>query len=565
MHRVNHVTWPAVNPVWDFCWSRPSSSSLPQGEGIEITNVKYQGILIIKRAHIPVINVKYIEESGSCGCFRDWLDSEIRFECSPSPSNGYCTGTTLPAQTVCQHPGSDLGSFTGVAVEDKGTHLLLTSQTSAGWYRYIPVWEFYADGTLQARMDAAAVNNNCVAHSHRHHVYWRFDFAVDGDGNDFVDYAPSQNDSYTRVTQERTFIDTGDDRSQWQVGSAGSSALVQIVRNDKDEAAGDPGTPIQNDFPVADGWLLTYADNQVTDQGGGCAINLASYVNSQSVNGADVVLWVRASSLHIGEPGGVSESCFMFGPTIHVLSPGPIPTATPDPNAPTKTPTATGTITRTGTRTATPTLTRTPTATRSFTVTRTSTRTRTPSPIPSAPAPSETPSPLPTEAPPENTLTPTPKVPPTETNTPVSPDDPTETPTMSNNGPLLVAPLMDGQHQVQVIRALPAGSTIDVLSLVRADTLGSGVSDQTGLANIQLSRDLEAGEQVMAMNRSSNSVGPQFTVQAPAGWTPSSTPTATSPAPALLGRPGPESTGIVFLVALLAAAALSLRRMRRAT
>src|SRR4051812_49401275 len=80
---VNHVTWPAANPVWDFCWNRPSGSSLPQGEGIEITNVKYQGVLILKRAHIPVINVKYIEESGSCGCFRDWLDSEIRFECLP--------------------------------------------------------------------------------------------------------------------------------------------------------------------------------------------------------------------------------------------------------------------------------------------------------------------------------------------------------------------------------------------------------------------------------------------------------------------------------------------------
>ena len=26
---ANHVTWPAVNPVWDFCWVRPSATMQP--------------------------------------------------------------------------------------------------------------------------------------------------------------------------------------------------------------------------------------------------------------------------------------------------------------------------------------------------------------------------------------------------------------------------------------------------------------------------------------------------------------------------------------------------------
>jgi hypothetical protein len=41
------------------------------------------------------------------------------------------------------------------------------------------------------------------------------------------------------------------------------------------------------------------------------------------VNGADVVMWVRAAALHQGEPGGEAADCSMVGPTIRVLPVSP--------------------------------------------------------------------------------------------------------------------------------------------------------------------------------------------------------------------------------------------------
>jgi hypothetical protein len=340
---VNHVTWPAANPVWDFCWVAPHDSSTANGSGLELRNVKYKGTLILAEAHIPLLNVKYAPNGIGCGganlCYRDWLYSEQDFECSPcqdasgasvsctAPSATQCTGATAPAMTVCQHPGTDAGSFSGVAVEDFGTSLRLTSQCSAGWYRYIPVWEFFPDGTLQARFDATSINNTCVAISHVHHAYWRLDFDVNGSAGNFVDEVLS-NDQLQRVTTERNFIDTSPARSKWRIGNAGSPFAVEVARNAGDGAAGDPpGVP--NDFPIADGWVLAYNLNELSDGAplgsSSCAAGLDAFDNNQNVNGADIVLWVRAGALHQGEAGGMAQDCSMFGPTIRVVSTTPPP------------------------------------------------------------------------------------------------------------------------------------------------------------------------------------------------------------------------------------------------
>jgi hypothetical protein len=339
---VNHVSWPAVNPAWDFCWVAPHSSSALNGSGLELTDVRYKGTLILARAHIPILNVKYSSNVSGCGganlCYRDWLNSEQDFQCAPcqdansatvsctSPSAVQCTGTTTPATTVCQHPGTDAGSFNGVAVEDFGTSLRLTSQCMAGWYRYIPVWEFFPDGTLQARFDATSINATCVAYAHEHHAYWRLDFDVNGSAGNFVDEVLPGGGT-NRVALERNFIDTSPARSKWRIGSNGSPYAVEVARNARDGAAGDPNPAVPNDFPIADGWVLAYDPNELTDTTpvNGCGAGLTAYDTNQNVDGADIVLWVRAGALHQGEAGGMAQDCSMFGPTIKVISTAPPP------------------------------------------------------------------------------------------------------------------------------------------------------------------------------------------------------------------------------------------------
>lgn len=314
---ANHVTWPAVNPVWDFCWVRPSATMQPDGEGIRITDVFYKGVKIFKDGGIPVLNVKY--NPGGCGggslCFRDWFDQERAFACAPSPSAGYCTGTTTAVSTVCNHPGTDSGTFSGVAVVDKGTSLKMTSQTQAGWYRYIATWEFFPDGSIRPGMDITAVNNSCVAFTHRHHAYWRLDFDLDAQTANFADVVTDQ--ASTRVTNEAMYVDQANSRSQWRLGRNGSATRVHVVRNQNDGFAnGDT-------FGVGDGWILSYKNTELHDNSSGCEINLP-FVNAENTNNTDIVMWVHSMVDHVGEVGGVSHECFMFGPWIKVrLRPTP--------------------------------------------------------------------------------------------------------------------------------------------------------------------------------------------------------------------------------------------------
>jgi hypothetical protein len=192
------MTWPAQAPVWQFCWRRPvNSGPQPNGSAIELFDVFYNGHRVFDRLNAPIINVEY--GPGGCGCFRDWTDQEVRFEAVGSPcGNGYCE-VTEPAETVCDcaptdtcdtNPNNqcnvDVGSFNGVAADKEADRLIMTTQMTAGWYRYTERWTFYLDGTLQPEWGFGAVPNGCTDTTHFHHGYYRFDFDIDGPADDEV-------------------------------------------------------------------------------------------------------------------------------------------------------------------------------------------------------------------------------------------------------------------------------------------------------------------------------------------------------------------------------------------
>jgi hypothetical protein len=343
---VSRVTW----GPWDFCVTRMTNTTpQPNGSGMEITQVHFKGRLILKRAGIPVLNVKYA--SGGCGCFRDWFDAEKAYTCTPinifadgSAKTGFCSGTGS-LNTVCDHPGTDAGSFTGISstLEDGGKTLKLTQQSTAGWYRYIPVWKFSLDGSMRAGMNFTAVNDSCVASTHHHHAYWRMDFDVDGPTGDYVDYyyhdpASSSWGTATRVGTETSWIDSDGGgalptagRSHWRLGSVGSPVKVDVIRQQGDETANLSDTyddGITGDFPTLDGVLLAYDASQMTDaasqQLGDCPLNMGSYDNDADVDDADVVLWVRSGVRHVGEDGGASHQCFSTGAKIKVTAPSTV-------------------------------------------------------------------------------------------------------------------------------------------------------------------------------------------------------------------------------------------------
>src|SRR5262249_31728271 len=141
----------AADPVWEFCFLTPMNSSGVDGSGIDIYDVRYNGHQVLKRGNIPVLNVKYAP--GGCGCFRDGLTDEWKFEAKdgsgnilPGPPGSYTDAASV--RTVCESGGSggDIPpgpGFSGVAGEKLADRLTLTTQTEAGWYRYVVRWTFY--------------------------------------------------------------------------------------------------------------------------------------------------------------------------------------------------------------------------------------------------------------------------------------------------------------------------------------------------------------------------------------------------------------------------------------
>src|SRR5690606_39063086 len=189
-----NVAWPEGDPIWEMTVVRPSQSSGSDGSGLEIRDVYYNGHLVMKRGHVPILNVKY--EAG-CNCFRDWQDAEGRFVANnplPSPNNWVAEATPGTVQTMCDaapdncsgNTCNDVGSHNGVAVERFDDRLVLTTHLSAGWYRYTMRWTFHEDGTIRPRFGFTSTGTACTTNPRRHHAFWRLDFDIDGAENDYV-------------------------------------------------------------------------------------------------------------------------------------------------------------------------------------------------------------------------------------------------------------------------------------------------------------------------------------------------------------------------------------------
>lgn len=306
----NYIAWPANTPLWKLCWRSPSNSSGIDGSGLELTDVYYKDKKVFARAHIPVLNVRY--DPGGCGgsnlSYRDWTNELQPFEANNQISSGYAEPTTPPI-TVCNHPGTDQGSFAGVSAEKLADRLILTSQMRAGWYRYTQTWTFYTNGTIEPRFSFSAVDYPCVSKPHIHHAYWRFDFDIDGYANDVVENVATS----LPVTAESSVL-----RSEpvnytdiWRIRDKFTNRGYEIIDGSGDGRA--------DNWAVSDRWVLRYNRYERDDGGStsgtyGDSIHINNYLNGQNTNGQDLVVWYRGGHRHL-----TPSECVTVGPTLRAI------------------------------------------------------------------------------------------------------------------------------------------------------------------------------------------------------------------------------------------------------
>lgn len=287
--------------LWDFVLVRPSASSGTNGSAIELQHVRYKGKQVLYRAHIPILNIQYLDTGGFCGpTYRDWENEENCFEAvgsDPVPGFRLCTS---PATTIFD-TGSDAGNFRGVAIYVAGQEVVVVSEMAAGWYRYIPMWRFHVDGTLSPRMAFGAVNNGCTCRKHHHHTYWRLDFDIETASpnlvEEFNDPILVGNSHWHKKTYEIRRPRSAARKRKWKVSNTVTGSAYELIPGGTDGNA--------DTYGVGDLWVLRYKSTEIDDGQGFTTdpvksiAHLDNFLNpAEPVENQDVVLWYVGHFLH---------------------------------------------------------------------------------------------------------------------------------------------------------------------------------------------------------------------------------------------------------------------------
>jgi hypothetical protein len=281
--------------IWRFLALRPSISSGRRASGVEMRDVRYRGKLVLRRAHAPILNVKYADDA--CGPFRDWQWEEDSFVANGTDVAPGFRSCPAPAQTLIEN-GTDTGNFRGVAVYTEGDEVVLVSELQAGWYRYISQWRLHTNGTIRPRFGFDGVSNSCVCNTHNHHVYWRLDFDLATAGkNRFYELLTRSfvTPQLTEVKRNRDYVRN----RRWMVQNTATGESYLILPGAEDGVA--------DAYARGDVWLLRYRSTELDDghnsTGSATEADLDQFVNGESLDEEDVVMWYAAHFYHV-ESGG---------------------------------------------------------------------------------------------------------------------------------------------------------------------------------------------------------------------------------------------------------------------
>jgi hypothetical protein len=290
--------------LWRFVVIRPAASSGTNGSAIELRTVAYRGKRVLRRAHVPILNVRY--DDDACGPYRDWQNEEGRLDATGedvAPGFRLCPA---PAQSILES-GHDHGNFRGTAIYVDGEEVVLVCELQAGWYRYVSYWRLHADGTIRPRFGFGAVESSCVCNRHHHHVYWRLDFdVVDAARNEvreFNDPPVSGTSNWHTLRHEIRRERNPQRERRWRVVNRDGDERYTLLPGASDGKA--------DNFGVGDLWALRKRPGEIDDGVGfttdpdEARAHLNRFLTGQSIAGADVVLWYAAHFSHdVHEEGG---------------------------------------------------------------------------------------------------------------------------------------------------------------------------------------------------------------------------------------------------------------------
>jgi hypothetical protein len=333
------LQWPATDPVWALCWLRPSQSSGPRGSGLELRNVYYRGRLVLKRAHSPMLFAEYTTAT----CYRDWKDTNSNLLAEPAMRNVLGTRTSFGPTTSCdrstspttsygscpfQIPGRVSGDcFSGVAIEDRGDYVELTTQYNAAWYAYSARFRLHADGAIDPEFGFGNIDGTNNGITHWHHNYWRLDFDIDGAANDvIVENDAVQSTEFATLRCNASTVPSCATERFWEVRDTVTGRGYRLLPSADDYIS--PTNQSGRNFHLRDVIGTAFVNNEFGDNPNyslsDCTANHAALANGADLDGpagegTDVVLYYRVGVRdRTNEGPGTQDSmvCKRAGPVL---------------------------------------------------------------------------------------------------------------------------------------------------------------------------------------------------------------------------------------------------------
>ena len=296
-----HINWGR----WSFDYE------VRDNTGLALRNVAYDNELVLGKASMPVLRVKYVKErvwwnpfswfgsradSGRCGPFQDrlrWVDLVPIANCG---DNKVC----VESSTLNGIKWLELGIYARI-----------------GEYHIYQSWHFSDDGELRPVIQSRGLSCNT---DHIHHPYWRFDFDINGNGMDQVfrrDHEGADTGwgpGWTKYTNERNDVKNSSTRRTWFIRDQPTGHGVWLL-------PGDGYAPLRDD-----GERDTFADHDVAIRRAkadedipwvfGARGQLGYDEDNQGVQEQDVVVWYVAHLPHMAALG--PTKWLTLGPTLKI-------------------------------------------------------------------------------------------------------------------------------------------------------------------------------------------------------------------------------------------------------
>lgn len=314
---------------WDMCWEHRAR------EGILLHHVFYTPRggarqMVFYQAALAQIHVPY-DDNGAR--YHDVSDYGLGNSYMMNLSTQDCPNGELLSyagkNVLCKQVGARDDAYSDNSDRLQGDALSLFSMSSIGAYNYVPQWRFLDDGSIEPGIGATGalqrfgtgglerqgwlIENNKVGIAHLHNFFWKLDFDLGNTGNDDIVEEFNYTQAGGKTTRAVTRFTTETARNVEPTSLRTWRILDGNLKNTK-------GLPISYDIrlnqanqmdtgPSAE--PFTHFDFYVTKQKScelfashnpttnGCADNLSTFANNESISGQDIVVWPSVTFYHM--------------------------------------------------------------------------------------------------------------------------------------------------------------------------------------------------------------------------------------------------------------------------